>query len=83
MWLLNERASSPADQRRAPSVMLRVISLQTRERGARGAPWVVPVASGEADLMRVSSRAPGAAVFPGSGTLELLRLTRGQSAQGP
>jgi hypothetical protein len=35
-----------------------------RERGAWGAPWVVPVASGEAGLMRVSARAPDRSLFP-------------------
>src|SRR5687767_12587836 len=35
-----------------------------RERGAWGAPWVEPVASGEAGLMRVSARAPDRPLFP-------------------
>ena len=55
---------------------------EMRERGA----WVSAdgssMSSIAAGVARVA-RAPGAAVFPGSGTLELLRLTRGQSAQGP
>jgi hypothetical protein len=66
--------------------MLQFISLQMRERGAWGAPWVVPVARGEADLMRVASAGFDPPVstpswFDGRELRSLLTM-RGYSADG-